>query len=778
MNRLYPLLALLLCTCGPALLNAQLTGQALNEDYWKALAPRAIGPAGMSGRITAIDVDPTDKDKIFAGSASGGLWISDNGGISFKPVFDDEKFLSIGSVAVSDANPNIVWAGTGEGNPRNSANYGGGIYKSLDGGTTWKMMGLENTRAIYRILPHPTDPNTVYVGVLGNMWVPNPERGVYKTTDGGESWEKILYIDEGTGIAEMVIDPNNPEKLIAATWTFDREPWFFNSGGPGSGIWVTTDGGDHWERRTAKDGLPKGNLGRIGLAIAASNPDIVYALVEAKENGLYKSTDGGKTFSLVTKKDVGDRPFYYAEIYVDPQNPNRVFHIATYISKSEDGGRTFEEIANYGNNVHPDNHSFWIDKDNPEYLMEGNDGGLNISRDGGKTWRFVENLPVGQFYHVAYDMSYPYLIGGGMQDNGSWVGPSQGLKSGGITEADWQEVYFGDGFDMIFKPDNPDVVYAASQGGALGRVDRSTGKTTFIRPVHPQDTFLRFNWNAPIAQSPRDANTIYMGSQFVHRSTDAGQSWEIISPDLTTNDTTKQHQDISGGLTIDATQAENHTTLLTIVPEMPAYGQPENTIWTGSDDGRLNLTRDGGATWTDLSSKLTGMKAGSWIGYIEVSPINRGEAFVVVNDYRRGDTRPMVYHTTNYGDSFTKIVDENKVTGHAQAIVQDLVEPRLLFLGTDQGLWYSLNYGDSWTRFDANYPPRVDHRPEDSSPGTRPHHRHLWPVVLHPRRYPSVPGDGAGRRRHPAGLLPRLPRPRRLRLGNALLPGLPLLRPG
>ncbi len=704
MNRLFLLLAVLLCTCGPALLNAQLTDQPLDEEYWKALAPRAIGPAGMSGRITAIDVDPTDKDKIIVGSASGGVWISTNGGVSFEPVFDDEKYLSIGAVAISDANPDIVWAGTGEGNPRNSANYGGGIYKSLDGGRSWKLMGLEDTRAIHRILPHPTDPDVAYAGVLGNMWVPNPERGVYKTTDGGATWQQVLYLDAGTGIGEMVMDPNNPDKLIAATWTFDRDPWFFNSGGPASGIWVTTDGGANWVRRTAKDGLPKGHLGRIGLAIAASNSDIVYALVEAKENGLYKSTDGGQTFSLVTTKDVGDRPFYYAEIYVDPQNPNRVFHIATYISKSEDGGKTFTEIANYGNNVHPDNHAFWIDRDNPEYVIEGNDGGLNISRDGGATWRFVENLPVGQFYHVAYDMSYPYLIGGGMQDNGSWVGPSQGLKSGGITAADWQEVYFGDGFDMIFKPDNPEVVYAASQGGALGKVDRTTGKTTYIRPVHPDGTFLRYNWNAPIAQSPSDPNTVYMGSQFVHKSTNAGHSWEIISPDLTTNDSTKQHQDSSGGLTIDATQAENHTTLLAIVPEPSAYGQPENTLWVGSDDGRLHLTRDGGANWTDLSGKLTGMTPGGWIGYIEVSPVNRGEAFVVVNDYRRGDIRPMVYHTTNYGDSFTQIVDETKVSGHAQAIVQDPVEPKLLFLGTDQGLWYSLDYGDRWTRFDANYP--------------------------------------------------------------------------
>ncbi|MTB52465.1 hypothetical protein E1J53_0015920 [Lewinella sp. W8] len=675
----------------------------MDLKYWDALAPRNIGPAGMSGRVTAIDVDPTDRDRIFAGTASGGLWLSENGGISFDPVFDKQQYLSIGAVAVSDANPSIVWAGTGEGNPRNSANYGGGIYKSLDGGRTWQHMGLTNTRHIHRVLPHPTDPDVAYVGAMGSMWGPNKQRGVYRTKDGGKTWKKVLYVDEGTGIAEMVMDPTNPNKLIAATWTFDRDPDFFNSGGPGSGIWVSHDGGDNWTRRTAKDGLPKGDLGRIGLAIAASNPDVVYALVEAKENGLYKSTDGGASWSLVSKKDIGNRPFYYAELYVDPTNENTIYNIYTYVSKSTDGGRSFREIADYGNSVHPDHHAFWIDPNDPEFLIDGNDGGLNISRDAGETWRFAANLPLAQLYHINYDMSYPYNVGGGMQDNGSWVGPSQGLKSGGITDADWQEVYFGDGFDLIFKPGDPNTVYAASQGGSLGRVNRRTGKTTFIKPVHPDGTFLRFNWNAPIAQGPQSDCTIYMGSQFVHKSTDCGLNWEIISPDLTTNDSTKQRQMESGGLTIDATQAENHTTLLAIVPAKPVWNTPQ-ALWVSSDDGRLHLSPDDGESWTDLSDRLPGMKAGSWIPYIEASPHNAAEAFVVVNDYRRNDRRPMVYHTDNYGETFRLLVDDKKVEGHALAIVQDPVEPNLLFLGTDQGLWFSLDYGDTWTHYNRTFP--------------------------------------------------------------------------
>jgi photosystem II stability/assembly factor-like uncharacterized protein len=675
----------------------------IDLKYWDALAPRNLGPAGMSGRVTAIDVDPTDRDRIFAGTASGGLWLSENGGISFDPVFDDQQYLSIGAVAVSDANPSIVWAGTGEGNPRNSANYGGGIYKSLDGGRTWQHMGLTRTRHIHRVIPHPTDPDVAYVGAMGSMWGPNKQRGVYRTTDGGKNWKKVLYVDEGTGIAEMVMDPTNPNKLIAATWTFDRDPDFFNSGGPGSGIWVSHDGGDNWTRRTAKDGLPKGDLGRIGLAIAASNPEVVYALVEAKENGLYKSTDGGATWKLINKETIGNRPFYYAELYVDPTNENTVYNIYTYVSKSTDGGRSFVEIADYGNSVHPDHHAFWIDPNDPEFLLDGNDGGLNISRDAGETWHFAANLPLAQLYHINYDMSYPYNVGGGMQDNGSWVGPSQALKSGGITDADWQEVYFGDGFDLIFKPGDPNTVYAASQGGSLGRVNRRTGKTTFIKPVHPDGTFLRFNWNAPIAQDPEEDCTIYMGSQFVHKSTDCGLNWEIISPDLTTNDSTKQRQMISGGLTIDATQAENHTTLLAIVPATPVWNTPR-ALWVSSDDGRLHLSPDDGESWTDLSDRLPGMKPGSWIPYIEASPHNAAEAFVVVNDYRRNDRRPMVYHTDNYGETFRLLVDDKKVSGHALSIVQDPVEPNLLFLGTDQGLWFSLDYGETWTHYNKTFP--------------------------------------------------------------------------
>ena len=481
-------------------------------------------------------------------------------------------------------------------------------------------------------------------------------------------------------------------------WEYGRKPWTFNSGGAGSGIYVTYDGGLNWEKRTKKDGLPEGPLGRVGLAFAPSKPNVVYALVEAKKNAVYKSEDGGHNWKKVADKNFGNRPFYYADIFVDPENENRVFSLHSRVSKSEDGGKTFQSHGNRG--LHPDHHAFWVHPENPNYIINGNDGGLNISHDGGATYRFVENLPLAQFYHINYDMDIPYNVAGGMQDNGSWVGPSSIWKRGGILNEDWQEVYFGDGFDVVFRPDDNRYVYAMSQGGNVGYIDRVTGNSQFIKPVHPEGLELRFNWNAAIAQNPFHSCGIYFGSQFVHKSMDCGQSWTIISPDLTTNDPEKQKQYESGGLTIDDTQAENFTTIVAISPS-PV---DENVIWVGTDDGNLQLTRDGGQSWTNLADRLPDAKAGSWIPYIEVSTENSGEAFVVVNDYRRNDWRPMVYHTSDFGTSFTRIANENQVSGYALAVVQDLEAPNLLWLGTDHGLYFTIDGGENWNKWTNDYP--------------------------------------------------------------------------
>jgi photosystem II stability/assembly factor-like uncharacterized protein len=544
-----------------SVLSFPLFGQNIDLDHFEALAPRSIGPAGMSGRVTTIDVVNAQPNRIYIGTASGGVWYSGSGGIKWEPVFEDASLQSIGALAINQANPDEIWVGTGEGNPRNSHNSGAGIFKSIDGGKNWKRMGLEHTRTIHRIIIHRDNPEVVYAAALGSAWGPNPERGVFRTEDGGETWEKVLFVNDSTGCADLVLDPSNPNKLIAAMWEFGRKPWFFNSGGEGSGLYVSFDGGDSWEERTSEDGLPKGDLGRMGLAIAPSKPNIVYALIEAKKNGFYKSTDGGFKWKLVSTEDIGNRPFYYADIFADPQNENRIFNLWSYLSKSEDGGKTFEL---FGRGTHPDHHAFWVHPDNPAYMIEGNDGGLNISHDGGDTWRFVQTLPLAQFYHISVDMDIPYNIAGGMQDNGSWVGPSSVWEYGGIQNTDWQEVYFGDGFDVVFRPDNNRYVYAMSQGGNVSYIDRETGKSRFVKPVHPEGEELRFNWNAAIAQNPFHDCGIYFGSQYVHKSMDCGLTWAIISPDLTTNDSTRQRQFESGGLTIDDTRAENFTTILAI----------------------------------------------------------------------------------------------------------------------------------------------------------------------------------------------------------------------
>lgn len=681
------------------------SAQKINMNHLVEMKPRSIGPAGMSGRVTAIDVVTENPDIIYAGTASGGLWKSESGGIEWMPIFDEQPVASIGAVAVQQSNPSVIWVGTGEGNPRNSLNGGYGVYKSLDGGRSWKVMGLENTRHIHRVIIDPTDPNVVYVAAIGSPWGEHSERGVFKTTDGGKSWNRILFTNEKSGAADLVMDPTNPNKLIAAMWEHKREPWFFNSGGPGSGMFVTFDGGETWSKKTGKDGLPKGELGRIGLAIARSNPNIVYALVESKKNALYRSEDGGFSWKMINDKgEIGNRPFYYSEIYVDPNNENRLYSLFSYVNVSEDGGRSFKMLMPaYGTDVgiHPDHHAWYIHPENSSYMIDGNDGGLNITRDRGKTWRFVETLPLAQFYHISVDNETPYNVYGGMQDNGSWAGPAYVWKSQGIRNSYWQELMFGDGFDVVPDPENSRYGYAMSQQGNVGRYDRLTGYQEMIKPTHPDpDERLRFNWNSAIAQDPFDPSTIYFGSQFVHKSTDKGNTWEVVSPDLTTDDPEKQRQYESGGLTIDATGAENYTTILVIEPSP----LKEGVLWIGTDDGNVQLSRDGGKSWANLVSNISGFPKGAWIPQIRASKYNKGEAFVVVNDYRRFNYTPYVFKTTDYGNSWTRIVDENDAFGYTLSFIQDPVEPNLMFLGAEDGLYISVDGANNWTKWTKDYP--------------------------------------------------------------------------
>lgn len=676
-------------------------GQQLNMELFEGLKLRNIGPAGMSGRVTAIDAVYDNPDIIYVGTASGGLWKTTGGGVSWKPIFDKEKVASIGALAIVQSNPDIIWVGTGEGNPRNSQSSGAGVYRSLDAGRTWQLMGLEGTRNIHRILVDPNNPNVVYVGAQGSAWGESTERGVFKSTDGGKSWKKILYVNTKTGIGDMVMDPTNPNKIIAGMWEFRRWPWFFKSGGAGSGLYITYDGGENWKKITDKEGLPKGDLGRIGLTISPSSPEVIYALVESKKTALYKSTDGGAKWSKIQDKAVGDRPFYYGDISVDPQNENRLYNIFSQVHISEDGGKTFSPMLNWNpTRVHGDHHFWWIHPGDPSLIIDGNDGGLAISRDRGKSWRFIENLPVGQFYHINVDNELPYNVYGGMQDNGSWQGPSNSLREGGIRNGYWNEIAFGDGFDVVPDRGNPRYAYGMWQGGNLLYIDLETGHSQYIKPIHPDGEFLRFNWNAAISDDPFDVNTIYYGSQYVHRSRNKGQSWEIISPDLTTNDAEKQKSRESGGLSYDASGAENYTTILAIAPSPVEKG----VIWATTDDGNVHVSRDDGETWTKVNTRIKGLKAGSWLPQIKASHHEAGEAFLVANDYRRDDWTPWLFRTKDYGKSWERIIDQNDVWGYVLSFAQDPVEPNLLFAGTEFGLYVSVDGGAVWTKWKGNYP--------------------------------------------------------------------------
>jgi len=701
--------------------------QDFNMELLQDLKPRNIGPGGMSGRVTAIDVVNNNPDVMYVGTASGGLWKSTSGGIKWEPIFDKEVTASVGALAIQQSNPSVIWVGTGEGNPRNSLNGGFGIFKSLDGGKNWKAMGLENTRHIYRVVIDPTNPDVVYAAAIGSPWGEHPERGIFKTIDGGETWEKILFVNNKTGAADLVMDPSNPNKLIAAMWEHKRDPWFFNSGGTGSGLHITHDGGKTWKKVTPEDGFPKGNLGRMGIAIAKNKPNVVYALVEAKKNALYRSDDGGFKWKKVNDKaDIGNRPFYYCEIYVDPQNENRVYSVFTFVNVSEDGGKNFKQLMNsYGsdvsNGVHPDHHALWIHPKNGQFMIDGNDGGMNISRDGGKTWRFIGNLPVAQFYHINADNDYPYNVYGGMQDNGSWRGPAYVWKAQGIRNSYWQEISFGDGFDVVPDKDDSRYGYTMSQQGNVQRFDWQTGNNYMVKPTAPDaKTKLRFNWNAAIGQDPFDNSTAYFGSQFVHKTTDKGLTWEIISPDLTTNDPEKQKQTESGGLNIDATGAENYTTILVIEPS-PVE---KDMLWVGTDDGQVHYTQNGGADWIDVTQNIKGMTAGSWIPQIKASNKNKGEALLIANDYRRFNYTPYAFRTKDYGKTWQRIVDGSDVESFTLSIVEDIENPNLMFLGTDDGLYVSFDAGNKWQKWsDEGYPtvPTMD-------------------LVVHPREHDLVIG--------------------------------------
>ena len=697
--------------------NFGLNAQTNVDQVLKSMPLRNLGPGAMSGRITSIAIPRNTasmnyENIIYCGAASGGVWKSENCGVSWKPIFDEMDVQSIGAIAIDPQNANIVYVGTGEGNPRNSHNSGKGIYKSLDGGKTWKFLGLEGTKTIHRILINPQNTNQIFVASMGSVWGGNEERGVYRSDDGGITWKKVLYVNATTGCGELVLDPNYPNKLFACMYDFERKPFTFRSGGKGSGIYISNDWGTTWERLGVNNGLPKGNIGRSGLAICQSNPNRVYAIVETEKNTLYRSNDGGKNWAKLTQNtNIGNRPFYYGEIYVDPSNENRVYSIWSQISKSEDGGKTWEILADWGH-IHPDHHAFFVHPDNPKFIVNGNDGGLNISTDAGNTWRFAENIPVGQFYHVNVDNNIPYNVYGGLQDNGSWVGPGFTFNQGGIQNHEWQELLFGDGFDVVPIENNASEGYAMYQGGNVYHYNLKTQKNIYIRPVHPTIKNLRFNWNAAISTIPGRPNSLYFGSQFLHVSHDKGLNWQIISPDLTTNDTSKLHQEKSGGITIDATGAENYCTIISIAPSLI---NPSEKILVGTDDGNVQMTVDGGKTWQNLTKNIIGLPKNAWIPMIYLDtnkskvvnsnnrtgfvfePITE-DIWVVANNYRQNDWNPYLFKSSDGGKTWKSMINST-VKGHCLSVLVDPKNADLVFLGTDQGLWLSLDGGMTWKKW-------------------------------------------------------------------------------
>jgi photosystem II stability/assembly factor-like uncharacterized protein len=683
----------------------------VDSDTISGLGARNIGSAAMSGRVSALNAVKEDgRLTVHIGAASGGVWKSVNGGTTFKPVFDKQTAQSIGAIAIDPQAPKTIWVGTGESWTRNSVSIGDGVYKSVDGGENWTNVGLKDSERISKILIDPMDNNTVYVCVPGKLWSDSEERGVYKTTDGGQSWTKILKgANLSTGCSMMSMNPRDPKSIYVGMWDFRRKGWTFRSGGEnstassGSAFFRTSDGGATWSELDEKTatGLPAKPWGRIAVTVAPSNPNVVYALIESNHSALYRSADGGKTWQERDRSNwMVWRPFYFANLIVDPKDENKLYKPDLLLIMSSDGGKSFSVISGA---AHGDFHDVWVDPDNPQRLIAGDDGGVWYSYDSGNTWWRAYNLPISQFYHVSVDQDDPYHVFGGLQDNSVWIGDS--AYPGGISNSRWENLLGGDGFWAFPDPADPSYVYAESQGGEIARVNRHTLEG---RSIKPQPNYgekkLRFNWNTPIHMSPNEKGTIYIGAQFLFRSRDHGQTWDRISPDLSTNDPEKQKQEESGGVTVDNSDAETHTTIYSI-SESPKDGQ---TIWVGTDDGNLQLTRDGGKNWTNVVGNVPDLPKASWVSWVEASRFDPATAYAVFDRHTFGDMDPHVYKTTDYGKTWTLLVAKDSgVRGFAHVIKEDTVSPNLLFLGTEFGLWISLDGGEQWAQYKGHDFPDV-----------------------------------------------------------------------
>ncbi len=662
---------------------------------------RLLGPSVFGGRISDIAFIPNNKNEFFVAVASGGVWKTTNNGVTFTPVFDNEGSFSIGCIAIDPNNPFVVWVGTGENNSQRSVSWGDGIYKSTDGGSSWKNVGLKKSEHIGKIVINPNNSNIVYVAAQGPLWSPGGERGLYKTTDGGKNWEAVLTISENTGITDVVMDPRNPDILYCASYQRRRHVWTLINGGPEAAIYKTTDGGKNWEKLT--NGLPKGDLGRIGIGISPANPDYIYSIIEAPEGkgGIYRSTNRGASWEKRNSWYSGSAQYYH-EIFCDPKNPNRVFFIDTYLRVTEDGGKTLKIVGN--KNRHVDDHAVWIDPDNTNHFLVGGDGGLYETFDNGENWRFFANIPTGQFYRITCDDSDPfYYVYGGTQDNNTWGGPSRNISNGGITNEDWFLVVGGDGYQAQVDPKDPNIVYAMWQYGNLVRYDRKSGEVYYIQPQPEEGEALRWNWDTPLILSKHSNSRLYIASNKVFRSNDRGQSWQVISGDLTRK-IDRNLLPVMGKIWgPDAVAKNASTSFYGNIVAMAESPKNENLIIVGTDDGLIQITTDGGKNWTKID-KFPTVPETTYVSDVFCSNHNPNVVYATFDNHKNADFKPYVLVSTDLGKTWLSISNNLPETGSAYTIVEDFVDPNLLFLGTEYGLFVSTNRGKEWNQLKGNFP--------------------------------------------------------------------------